>query len=94
MGRFDFIVTGDQPTATSAGDPITIDFCQTMLASWLSAEAAIATGKSYVIGDRRLDRPDMPDVRKQIAFWRSELDRLLHGRKTGARVKRVIPRDL
>lgn len=59
---------------------------------WLDAEKAIAKGQAYQIGSRRLERANLHQVREQIKFWRTELDRV-EGRKK-RRVTRIVPRDL
>lgn len=65
-----------------------------MLKSWLDAEAALATSKSYKVGTRSLTRADMSEIRDRINFWRAEVSRLTAGRRAGARVMRAVPRDL
>jgi hypothetical protein len=65
------------------------------LALWKAALRAIArTGQSYQIGSRRLERGDLDECRKMVAFYQGEVDRLSAGRGAGARVIRVVPRDL
>lgn len=71
-----------------------VRFAQERLQMWYEAEAAVATGQSYRIGSRQLQRADLAEIRKQIQYWEGEVDRLQSGRKKGARVIRVIPRDL
>jgi hypothetical protein len=73
---------------------ITVAFAEERLQMWLDAEAAVATGQSYKIGSRQLVRADLPDIRKQIAYWDDQVTRLKAGRGKGARVVRIIPRDL
>lgn len=63
------------------------------LEMWLAAEAAVATGQEYRIGTRFLRRADLKTIREQILFWKRELDKLESGQR-GARVMRVVPRDL
>jgi hypothetical protein len=65
------------------------------LAIWKKALRAIATtGQSYQIGQRRLERSDLDECRKMVAFYQGEVARLSAGRGSGARVIRVVPRDL
>lgn len=71
----------------------TLDEAKTHLAAWLAAELAVSTGQSYSIGSRRLERADLADIRNQIKFWRNEVDKLSAGSR-GARVMRIVPRDL
>lgn len=61
------------------------------LQSWLDAELAVSTGQSYSIGSRSLTRASLSEIRKQITYWRNEVDKL-SGR--GRRAKRFVPRDL
>lgn len=62
------------------------------LNAWLQAELAVSTGQSYKIGSRQLQRADLPEIRKQIQFWKKEVQ-ALEG-KPRRRVTRVVPRDL
>jgi len=71
----------------------TLEDAQKHLEAWLAADLAVSTGKSYRIGSRQLERADIKDIREQIAFWRREIDKLSSNRR-GARVMRVVPRDL
>lgn len=71
----------------------TLDEAKKHLQAWLDAELAVSTGQSYSIGSRTLTRANMIHIRKQISFWRSEVEKLSNGRK-GARVMRFVPRDL
>lgn len=77
-----------------AAEPWTLTQAQEHLANWLQAEADVATGQSYTIGDRMLTRAHLSEIRQQITFWRNEITRLQSGRGAGARVLRIIPRDL
>ncbi|MER2126303.1 DUF6148 family protein [Solibacillus sp.] len=70
--------------------------CNERLQIWLDAEAAIATGQSYTIDNRRLDRANLAQVREQIKFWQNELAKAQaatngRGRR---RTIRIVPRDL
>lgn len=63
---------------------------------WLDAEEAIASGQSYMIDNRRLERANLSQVREQIRFWQRELvkaEAAFAGRGS-RRVTRVVPRDL
>lgn len=71
----------------------TLQEAKDMLATWIEAEKAVATGQSYKIGSRSLQRANLSEIRKQIQFWRNEINKLETGRK-GARVMRAVPRDL
>jgi hypothetical protein len=67
---------------------------QEMLQIWIEAEKAVATGQSYRIGSRELRRADLSEIVKRQQYWRNQVDRLEKGRGGGARVMRIIPRDL
>lgn len=62
---------------------------------WSEAYKSIAVGgQSYKIGTRQLTRADLDEVRKQMDYWRNEVDRLERGRGRGVTLKRVVIRDL
>lgn len=73
---------------------ITLQQADDMLQRWLNAEKAVATGQSYRIGSRSLERANLSEIRKQIDYWRAEVERLKTGRRRGPRFVRVIARDL
>ncbi|WP_044736645.1 DUF6148 family protein [Geobacillus kaustophilus] len=64
------------------------------LQAWMEAELAVSTGQRYRIGTRELTRADLSEIAKRIQFWSNEVIRLERGRVGGARVLRVVPRDL
>lgn len=72
----------------------TLEEAKNMLASWIEAEVAVSTGQSYRIGTRQLERANLKEIADRINFWRREVERLEAGRRPGARVMRVVPRDL
>ena len=73
----------------------TLEEAKQHLQAWMEAELAVSiTGQRYKIGSREITRADLPEIRRQILFWRNEVDRLVRGRSGGARVMRVVPRDL
>ncbi|WP_342471628.1 DUF6148 family protein [Metasolibacillus sp. FSL H7-0170] len=74
----------------------TVKECRERLQIWLAAEVAIASGQSYAIDNRRLERANLAQVREQIKFWQQELikaEAALAGRNR-RRTIRVMPRDL
>lgn len=71
----------------------TLETAKNHLAAWLQAELAVASGQSYRIGTRYLNRADLDQIREQIKFWRNEVQKLSSNKK-GARMIRVVPRDL
>jgi predicted RecB family nuclease len=70
----------------------TIETAKAHLQAWLDADLAVSTGQSYRIGSRQLTRADTSEIRKQIAFWRTEVAKIEN--KRSRRVMRVVPRDL
>lgn len=73
-----------------------VEQCISRLQMWLEAEEAIATGQSYTIDNRRLDRANLAQVRDQIKFWQKELanaQATANGRSR-RRTIRIVPRDL
>ena len=66
-----------------------------MLSVWREAYRAIAIGgQSYKFGTRQLTRADLSEVRKEMHYWRNEVERLSAGVRRGPRIKRVVIRDL
>lgn len=60
------------------------------------ARRAIATGQSYRIGSRQLERADLNKINetvKKLKIEKERLERMLKGRG-GMVAKRAIPRDL
>lgn len=78
--------------AEHLGQFFTKELATERLKMWLDAEAAVATGQSYQIGTRRLDRANLHQIREQINYWQKEL--LKAEGKRQRRVTRVVPRDL
>jgi hypothetical protein len=72
----------------------TLDEAKQHLRAWLDAELAVSTGQRYKIGTRELTRADLGEIAERICFWSNEVTRLERGRGGGARVLRVVPRDL
>jgi hypothetical protein len=72
----------------------TLDEAKLHLRAWLDAELAVSTGQRYKIGTRELTRADLREIAERIRFWSNEVTRLERGRGGGARVLRVVPRDL
>lgn len=72
----------------------TLEQAREHLNAWLQAELAVSTGQRYRIGSRDLTRANLSEIRERITFWSNEVARLEKGRTSGARVIRVVPRDL
>lgn len=74
---------------------MTLAEAQAMLELWINAEKAVSTGQSYSIGGRSLTRVDMKEIREAQQYWEGQIYKLEHNISSrGARVLRVIPRDL
>mgnify|MGYP001592243318 CR=1 FL=1 len=68
---------------------ITLAQAEARRADWLAADEAISDrGQSYTIGDRRLDRANLAEVREAIRFWHDMVIRLSRG---GGRVRLATP---
>lgn len=74
--------------------PWTLEEAKQHLQAWMEAELAVSTGQKYKIGTRELTRADLGEIAERISFWSNEVERLKRGRGRGARVLRVVPRDL
>ena len=72
----------------------TLEEARGKLRMWLEAEEAVATGQSYRIGSRQLQRADLSEIAARIAYWKKQVEALESGRKGGCRVLRAVPRDL
>lgn len=71
----------------------TLEEARQHLQAWLEADIAVAQGQEYRIGGRSLTRADAARIAERIDFWRREVARL-EAERRGARVIRVVPRDL
>ncbi|SHG90151.1 DUF6148 family protein [Tepidibacter thalassicus] len=74
----------------------TLEVAKKHLEAWLTAELEVTTSQSYSIGSRSLTKANLPEIRKQIQFWKNEVEKLknISKRKGRNRVMRVVPRDL
>lgn len=61
------------------------------LTTWLAADDAVASGKSYTIGDRSLTRANEREIRNNIKSWDMQVKRLTRG--GGIQVRGVTPSD-
>ena len=74
---------------------ITLGEARSQLAAWLAASKKTAAGQSYSIGNRALTRANAGEIREQIEYWTGKVERLeAGGSSSGARVQRVVPRDI
>lgn len=73
---------------------MTLDEAKEMLDLWMKAEKAVTTGQSYSIAGRTLERVDAKFIADRIRHYEAKVEGLKSGRGAGARVLRVMPRDL
>ena len=67
---------------------ITLTTAQAQLDLYLAAEAAILSGQEYVIGTRRLKRPDLSMVQAGITLWNQRVQDLTARQRRG---RYVVP---
>lgn len=65
-----------------------------MLNSYIKAEQAILTGQEYNIGNLKLRRADLSEIRKGREYWENEVRKLENNVKSHIRMKRVVIRDI
>lgn len=65
-----------------------------MLNSYIKAEQAILTGQEYNIGNLKLRRADLSEIRKGREYWENEVRKLEDNVKSHIRIKRVVIRDI
>lgn len=52
---------------------------EAQLASWLAADTAVSQGQSYEHEGAKLTRADAQQIRTNIKYWNSEVQRLSRG---------------
>ena len=67
---------------------ITLATAQAQLDLYVAAEAAILSGQEYVIGTRRLRRPDLSMVQAGITLWNQRVQDLTARQRRG---RSVVP---
>lgn len=67
---------------------ITLAQAEAQLAIWLAADAAVASGQSYTIGNRSLTRANASEISKKIEYWDKKVRQLSRG---GLRFYNVVP---
>ena len=72
---------------------ITLEQAQAHLDAWLAADLALSTSEIYRMGNQTLTRANWKAVKDRVQYWANMVDKLSSGRK-GARVIRVLPRDI
>ena len=70
----------------------TVEECKKHLQSWLDADLALATGKSYQMGTQNLTRANAAEVKERIEYWKQKLELAQNGGRR-RKIIGVIPRD-
>jgi hypothetical protein len=70
---------------------ITLAQAKSLLAQWLAADAALANGQAYNIGDISVTKVDGRIVTEKIKYYSGLVQSLSGG---GPRMKRIVPRSL
>lgn len=73
---------------------ITLAKAQAQLDLWIEADAKVASGQSYSIGNRSLSRADAGEITRKIDYWDGKVKQLTaaaSGRGYGT--KYVVPRN-
>lgn len=65
---------------------LTLETAQTHLDTWIAADMAVAGGQAYTIGGRSLTRANVAEIRKNIDYWNSWVQRLSRGTGIGMRL--------
>lgn len=65
-----------------------------MVNSYIKAEQAILTDQEYNIGNLKLRRADLSEIRKGREYWENEVRKLEDNVKSHIRIKRVVIRDI
>ncbi len=60
--------------------------------AWVAASVAVASGKSYKIGQRALTRADAAEIIRMIDYWQALVDRLSRT-VAGMRCRQAVPLD-
>jgi hypothetical protein len=58
---------------------VTLAEAEAALALWIAADAAVAKGQSYTIGDRSYTKADAGQITEKIMFWDRYIKRLTRG---------------
>lgn len=62
------------------------------IAMYLDAELKALAGERYKIRDKELERASIGEIRRGIDYWENKLRALTT--KRGAKVTRIVPRDV
>jgi len=68
------------------------DTAQIMFDLYVEAEKAVLKNQSYTIGDKKLERADLKEIRDGRKFWKSELDiaNPSNSKKSGVTMKKAV----
>ena len=69
---------------------ITLAQAEAKLTLWLEADDKVASGQSYSIAGRNLTRANAKEIRDNIDFWQSKVNKLSRG--GGITVRGLTPR--
>lgn len=69
---------------------ITLAQATERLEAWLAADLAVSSGQEYSIGNRRLKRADVAEIRNQIDYWERKVNQLADGGRSGAARVRYV----
>lgn len=61
----------------------TLSTANDFLKIWLDCEKAVAQNQSYEINGKVFRKADVGEVREQVKFWKTEVERLEESQKTG-----------
>lgn len=67
---------------------ITLAQAEQHLSEWMAADSAVATGQSYTIGGRSLNRANAREIRENITYWDVMVRKLTRG---GIKIKGATP---
>lgn len=67
---------------------ITLTAANARLTEYMAAERRVLDNQAYEIGDRKLTRADLGEIREGIVFWQGQVDRLNPRRAPVGRVRR------
>jgi hypothetical protein len=73
---------------------LTLDEARLLRGDYFNAMRALASGKSYTIGTRTLERADEKFVAEKFAEYDRIVTALEAGRNDGVNIVRIMPRDL
>jgi hypothetical protein len=71
---------------------ITLEQAQAKLDAYLAAETKVLAGQSYEIGDRKLTRADLTEIRNGIEVWNNRVIGLSASLQGRGRSRVIVPR--